>query len=284
MSIKLDHVNYIYNLNTPIEHKALSDINLNIKDNIITAIVGHTGSGKSTLLQLFDGLLKPTSGQVIVDKFKLTATTKNKGLKPLRKEVGIVFQLPESQLFAETVLKDVMFGPQNFGYSEEEAEQKAKKWLKRVGIAEELFEKSPFDLSGGQMRRVAIAGVLAYEPKMLCLDEPAAGLDPAGKEEILNIFKAYQKEDHGIIIVSHDMNDVANFADEMIVMDNGKVARQDKVKNIFSNANWLRKHHLDEPETISFALALRQKGIELDDTTPLTVPELAKEIVKRVKK
>lgn len=284
MSIKLDHVNYIYNLNTPIEHKALSDINLNIKDNIITAIVGHTGSGKSTLLQLFDGLLKPTSGQVIVDKFKLTATTKNKGLKPLRKEVGIVFQLPESQLFAETVLKDVMFGPQNFGYSEEEAEQKAKKWLKRVGIAEELFEKSPFDLSGGQMRRVAIAGVLAYEPKMLCLDEPAAGLDPAGKEEILNIFKAYQKEGHGIIIVSHDMNDVANFADEMIVMDNGKVARQDKVKNIFSNANWLRKHHLDEPETISFALALRQRGIELDDTTPLTVLELAKEIVKRVKK
>lgn len=284
MSIKLDHVNYIYNLNTPIEHKALSDINLDIKDNIITAIVGHTGSGKSTLLQLFDGLLKPTSGQVIVDKFKLTATTKNKGLKPLRKDVGIVFQLPENQLFAETVLKDVMFGPQNFGYSEEEAEQKAKKWLKRVGIAEELFEKSPFDLSGGQMRRVAIAGVLAYEPKMLCLDEPAAGLDPAGKEEILNIFKAYQEEGHGIIIVSHDMNDVANFADEMIVMDNGKVARQDKVKNIFSNANWLRKHHLDEPETISFALALRQRGIELDDNTPLTVPELAKEIVKRVKK
>lgn len=282
MSITLEHVDYVYNLKTPLEHKALSDINLSIKDNTITAVVGHTGSGKSTLLQLFDGLLKPTMGKIVVDDFELTHSTKNKGLKPLRKDVGIVFQLPENQLFAETVLQDVMFGPKNFGYSEEQAEQQAKKWLKKVGISEELFSRSPFDLSGGQMRRVAIAGVLAYEPKMLCLDEPAAGLDPAGKEEILNIFKAYHAEGHGVILISHDMNDVANFAEEVIVMDDGKVLKHDKVKNIFSDPTWLKKHHLDEPETASFAFELREKGINLE-TFPLTVSELAEEIVKKVK-
>lgn len=282
MSITLEHVDYVYNLKTPLEHKALSDINLSIKDNTITAVVGHTGSGKSTLLQLFDGLLKPTTGKIVVDDFELTHSTKNKGLKPLRKDVGIVFQLPENQLFAETVLQDVMFGPKNFGYSEEQAEQQAKKWLKKVGISEELFSRSPFDLSGGQMRRVAIAGVLAYEPKMLCLDEPAAGLDPAGKEEILNIFKAYHAEGHGVILISHDMNDVANFAEEVIVMDDGKVLKHDKVKNIFSDPTWLKKHHLDEPETASFAFELREKGINLE-TFPLTVSELAEEIVKKVK-
>lgn len=282
MSITLEHVDYVYNLKTPLEHKALSDINLSIKDNTITAVVGHTGSGKSTLLQLFDGLLKPTTGKIVVDDFELTHSTKNKGLKPLRKDVGIVFQLPENQLFAETVLQDVMFGPKNFGYSEEQAGQQAKKWLKKVGISEELFSRSPFDLSGGQMRRVAIAGVLAYEPKMLCLDEPAAGLDPAGKEEILNIFKAYHAEGHGVILISHDMNDVANFAEEVIVMDDGKVLKHDKVKNIFSDPTWLKKHHLDEPETASFAFELREKGINLE-TFPLTVSELAEEIVKKVK-
>lgn len=283
MSIKLEHVNYTYNLNTPIEHKALSDINLSIDDNIITAIVGHTGSGKSTLLQLFDGLLKPTNGKVKVDNFELTPITKNKTLKPLRKDVGIVFQLPENQLFAETVLQDVMFGPQNFGYSEKEARQKSEKWLKRVGISKDLFEKSPFDLSGGQMRRVAIAGVLAYEPKWLCLDEPAAGLDPAGKNEILNIFKEYQAEGHGIILVSHDMNDVASLANKMIVMDGGRIVKHDKVENVFSDPVWLKKHHLDEPETISFALELKQKGLKLD-TNPLTISELAKEIAMKVKR
>lgn len=281
MSITLEHVDYTYNLKTPLEHKALSDVNLNIKDNTITAIVGHTGSGKSTLLQLFDGLLKPTVGKVTVDNFELNPNTKNKGLKSLRKNVGIVFQLPENQLFAETVLQDVMFGPKNFGYSEEQAEQQARKWLKRVGIDEELFSRSPFDLSGGQMRRVAIAGVLAYEPKMLCLDEPAAGLDPAGKEEILNIFKKYQAEGHGVILISHDMNDVANFADEVIVMDSGRVLKHDKVKNIFSDPAWLKKHHLDEPETASFIFELKEKGINIE-TFPLTISELAEEIVKRM--
>ena len=261
MPITLKNVNYTYNSNTPLAHIALTDVNLTIKDNKVTALIGHTGSGKSTLLQLFDGLLKPTTGEVRVNNYILTSQTKNKGLKNLRKEVGIVFQSPENQLFAETVLKDVMFGPQNFGYSDEEAKNAARKWLKKVGISEELFNRSPFDLSGGQMRRVAIAGVLAYEPKILCLDEPAAGLDPSGKEEILSIFRDYQQQGHGVILVSHDMNDVANFADEVVVMDKGKVAKQDTVRNIFSNPSWLQKHHLNEPESISFSLKLRQRGL-----------------------
>lgn len=278
MPITLKNVNYTYNSNTPLAHIALTDVNLTIKDNKVTALIGHTGSGKSTLLQLFDGLLKPTTGEVRVNNYILTSQTKNKGLKNLRKEVGIVFQSPENQLFAETVLKDVMFGPQNFGYSDEEAKNAARKWLKKVGISEELFNRSPFDLSGGQMRRVAIAGVLAYEPKILCLDEPAAGLDPSGKEEILSIFRDYQQQGHGVIIVSHDMNDVANFADEVVVMDKGKVAKQDTVRNIFSNPSWLQKHHLNEPESISFSLKLRQRGLNISPA--INVKTLADEIIK----
>lgn len=278
MPITLKNVNYTYNSNTPLAHIALTDVNLTIKDNKVTALIGHTGSGKSTLLQLFDGLLKPTTGEVRVNNYILTSQTKNKGLKNLRKEVGIVFQSPENQLFAETVLKDVMFGPQNFGYSDEEAKNAARKWLKKVGISEELFNRSPFDLSGGQMRRVAIAGVLAYEPKILCLDEPAAGLDPSGKEEILSIFRDYQQQGHGVILVSHDMNDVANFADEVVVMDKGKVAKQDTVRNIFSNPSWLQKHHLNEPESISFSLKLRQRGLNISPA--INVKTLADEIIK----
>lgn len=278
MPITLKNVNYTYNPNTPLAHIALTDVNLTIKDNKVTALIGHTGSGKSTLLQLFDGLLKPTTGEVRVNNYVLTSQTKNKGLKNLRKEVGIVFQSPENQLFAETVLKDVMFGPQNFGYSVEEAESAARKWLKKVGISEELFNRSPFDLSGGQMRRVAIAGVLAYEPKILCLDEPAAGLDPSGKEEILSIFRDYQQQGHGVIIVSHDMNDVANFADEVVVMDKGKVAKQDTIRNIFSDPSWLQKHHLNEPESISFSLKLRQRGLNISPA--INVKTLADEIIK----
>lgn len=278
MPITLKNVNYTYNPNTPLAHIALTDVNLTIKDNKVTALIGHTGSGKSTLLQLFDGLLKPTTGEVRVNNYVLTSQTKNKGLKNLRKEVGIVFQSPENQLFAETVLKDVMFGPQNFGYSVEEAESAARKWLKKVGIGEELFNRSPFDLSGGQMRRVAIAGVLAYEPKILCLDEPAAGLDPSGKEEILSIFRDYQQQGHGVIIVSHDMNDVANFADEVVVMDKGKVAKQDTIRNIFSDPSWLQKHHLNEPESISFSLKLRQRGLNISPA--INVKTLADEIIK----
>lgn len=278
MPITLKNVNYTYNPNTPLAHIALTDVNLTIKDNKVTALIGHTGSGKSTLLQLFDGLLKPTTGEVRVNNYVLTSQTKNKGLKNLRKEVGIVFQSPENQLFAETVLKDVMFGPQNFGYSVEEAESAARKWLKKVGISEELFNRSPFDLSGGQMRRVAIAGVLAYEPKILCLDEPAAGLDPSGKAEILSIFRDYQQQGHGVIIVSHDMNDVANFADEVVVMDKGKVAKQDAIRNIFSDPSWLQKHHLNEPESISFSLKLRQRGLNISPA--INVKTLADEIIK----
>lgn len=278
MPITLKNVNYTYNPNTPLAHIALTDVNLTIKDNKVTALIGHTGSGKSTLLQLFDGLLKPTTGEVRVNNYVLTSQTKNKGLKNLRKEVGIVFQSPENQLFAETVLKDVMFGPQNFGYSVEEAESAARKWLKKVGISEELFNRSPFDLSGGQMRRVAIAGVLAYEPKILCLDEPAAGLDPSGKEEILSIFRDYQQQGHGVIIVSHDMNDVANFADEVVVMDKGKVAKQDTIRNIFSDPSWLQKHHLNEPESISFSLKLQQRGLNISPA--IKVKTLADEIIK----
>lgn len=194
MSIKFKNVNYIYNIDTPLEYQGLTDINFEIQDGSFVAIIGHTGSGKSTLLQHFDALLKPTSGSVEVNDFVIDHETPNKLLKSLRKEVGIVFQFPESQLFAETVLEDVMFGPLNFGFSKEKAKKQAEKWLKIVGINQDLFDRSPFDLSGGQMRRVAIAGVMAYEPKILCLDEPAAGLDPAGKDKLMAIFKNTKKQ------------------------------------------------------------------------------------------
>ena len=213
MGITLQQVSYTYQANTPFEGRALFGVDLEIVEGSYTALIGHTGSGKSTILQLLNGLNIPTAGTVLIDETVITPTSVNKDIKQVRKKVGLVFQFPESQVFDETVLQDVAFGPQNFGVSKEEAEATARKKLALVGIDEELFERSPFELSGGQMRRVAIAGILAMEPHVLVLDEPTAGLDPAGRKELMAIFKELHQMGMTIVLVTHLMDDVADFAE-----------------------------------------------------------------------
>ena len=228
MGITLENVSYTYQAGTPFENPALFEVNLEIKDGSYTALVGHTGSGKSTILQLLNGLLVPTEGSVVIDDVKITSTSVNKDIKQVRKKVGLVFQFAESQIFDESVLKDVAFGPQNFGVSKEDAERVAREKLTLVGISEELFERSPFELSGGQMRRVAIAGILAMEPDILVLDEPTAGLDPAGRKELMSLFKRLHEAGMTIVLVTHLMDDVANFADTVYVMEKGRLVKSGK--------------------------------------------------------
>ena len=235
MGITLENVSYAYQAGTPFEGPALFEVNLEIKDGSYTALIGHTGSGKSTILQLLNGLLVPTEGSVVIDELKITSTSVNKDIKQVRKKVGLVFQFAESQIFDETVLKDVAFGPQNFGVSKEEAERLARKNLALVGISEELFERSPFELSGGQMRRVAIAGILAMEPDVLVLDEPTAGLDPAGRKELMSLFKQLHKAGMTIVLVTHLMDDVANFADTVYVMEKGRVVKSGDPRQVFQD-------------------------------------------------
>ena len=217
MGITLKNVSYTYQAGTPFEGPALFDVNLEVKTGSYTALIGHTGSGKSTILQLLNGLLTPSSGSVLVDDIEITAASINKDIKQVRKKVGLVFQFAESQVFAETVLEDVAFGPQNFGVSKEEAERVAREKLLLVGISEDLFIRSPFELSGGQMRRVAIAGILAMEPEVLVLDEPTAGLDPLGRKELMELFSHLHNDGMTIVLVTHLMDDVANFADTVYV-------------------------------------------------------------------
>ena len=243
MGITLEGVNYTYQAGTPFEGRALFDINLTIKEGSYTAFIGHTGSGKSTIMQLLNGLNIPTEGAVIVDDIKITANSKNKEIKPVRKKVGLVFQFPESQLFEETVLKDVAFGPQNFGVSIGEAEQLAREKLAMVGIHEEFFEKNPFELSGGQMRRVAIAGILAMEPEILVLDEPTAGLDPKGRRELMTLFKELHQNGMTIVLVTHLMDDVANYADYVNVLEGGKLVRSGYPKEVFQDVAFLESKH-----------------------------------------
>ena len=226
MDIRFKQVDFTYQPNTPFEQRALFDINLTIQDGSYTAIVGHTGSGKSTLLQHLNALVKPTKGQVTIGERVITPETDNKNLKPIRKKVGIVFQFPEAQLFEETVERDIAFGPKNFGVSDEEAKKLAKKMLDLVGLDEKYLQHSPFELSGGQMRRVAIAGVLAMEPEVLVLDEPTAGLDPKGRKEMMEMFSRLHKEHNmTIVLVTHLMDDVANYADHVIVLEKGQNGR-----------------------------------------------------------
>lgn len=281
MSIKFENVSYIYNPGTPIQTQGLDNVTFDIEEGTFTALVGHTGSGKSTIMQHLNGLQKPSNGKIKIAGFTLDSQTPNKGLNQLRKRVGLVFQFPESQLFEETVLKDVMFGPKNFGFSEKEAEAQAKKWLKKVNINEKLFSQSPFDLSGGQMRRVAIAGVLASEPDILCLDEPAAGLDPQGKADMFHLFKDYQKEGHTVILVTHEMNDVAMYADKVLVMDGGKLVGNGTPQEIFTDDVWLKEHHLSAPLAFKFSQRLKNSNFKFD-SMPLTIDNLADEIIKNL--
>ena len=274
MGIHLQKVSYTYQAGTPFEGRALFGVDLEIVDGSYTALIGHTGSGKSTILQLLNGLNIPTSGSVIVDDMVINATSDKKGIKQVRKKVGLVFQFPESQVFDETVLKDVAFGPQNFGISQEEAEKIAREKLALVGISEELFERSPFELSGGQMRRVAIAGILAMEPNVLVLDEPTAGLDPAGRQELMNIFKQLHANGMTIVLVTHLMDDVANYADWVYVMEKGKLIRSGKPRDVFQEVEFLETIKLGVPKITKFAANLERRGFVLE-RLPVTIKEFA---------
>lgn len=274
MGIHLQEVSYTYQAGTPFEGRALFGVDLEIVDGSYTALIGHTGSGKSTILQLLNGLNIPTSGSVMVDDMVINATSDKKGIKQVRKKVGLVFQFPESQVFDETVLKDVAFGPQNFGISQEEAEKIAREKLALVGISEELFERSPFELSGGQMRRVAIAGILAMEPNVLVLDEPTAGLDPAGRQELMDIFKQLHANGMTIVLVTHLMDDVANYADWVYVMEKGKLIRSGKPRDVFQEVEFLETIQLGVPKITKFAANLERRGFVFE-RLPVTIKEFA---------
>lgn len=273
MGISLKNVYYTYQEGSPFEGQALSDISLEIKDRSYTAIVGHTGSGKSTLLQLLNGLLCPTKGKIQFDDFVLDRETDQKKMNHLRKKVGLVFQFPESQLFAETVLADVAFGPQNFGVSRERAEDIAKDKLAVVGLNDAIYNKSPFELSGGQMRRVAIAGILAIEPDVLVLDEPTAGLDPAGRKELMALFETLHKNGMTIVLVTHTMDDVANFADTVYVLKGGNLVLEGSPSSVFQEVEYLQKIQLGVPKITNFALQLQQKGLKFE-RLPIKIEEL----------
>lgn len=277
MGIHLKHVSYTYQAGTPFEGRALFDINLEIKDGSYTAFIGHTGSGKSTIMQLLNGLHVPTQGQVEVDDIVITAKSKNKDIKPVRQKVGLVFQFPESQLFDETVLKDVAFGPQNFGVSEEEAERLAREKLALVGISEDLFDKNPFELSGGQMRRVAIAGILAMEPKVLVLDEPTAGLDPKGRKELMTLFKNLHQQGMTIVLVTHLMDDVADYADYVYVLEAGRIVCSGEPKTVFQGVDFLESKQLGVPKITKFAQRLVARGLQLE-SLPITIEEFTQEV------
>lgn len=281
MTIQLKNVNYIYSPGTTFVKHALKDVNLTIEDGEFIGLIGHTGSGKSTLTQLFNGLIKATSGSIYYngediyqDKYDMRA---------LRGKVGLVFQYPEHQLFEVSVMKDVEFGPKNLGLDKDTVRARAEQALKDVGLSEEFYELSPFELSGGQKRRVAIAGVLAMEPEVLILDEPTAALDPLGKEEILELVKRLQHEKKiTVILVSHSMEDVAKYVDRLIVMNHGEVAYNDAPKKVFKQYKELEKIHLAAPQITYIMNGLKEKGIPVS-TDATTVSEAKAEILNWAK-
>ena len=278
MGISLENVSYTYQSGTPFERRALFDMTVTIKDGSYTAFIGHTGSGKSTIMQLLNGLYLPTSGQVKVDDTIINSQSKNKEIKPIRKKVGLVFQFPESQLFAETVLEDIAFGPQNFGVSKEEAEQRALESLRLVGLSDELRDQNPFDLSGGQMRRVAIAGILAMQPDILVLDEPTAGLDPQGRKELMSLFKQLHLSGITIVLVTHLMDDVADYATAVNVMEKGRLVLSGTPKDVFQKVAFLKEKQLGVPKITEFALQLQEKGYSFE-SLPITIEEDRKSVV-----
>ena len=261
MGITLENVSFTYQEGTPLSSSALTDVSLTIEDNSYTALVGHTGSGKSTILQLLNGLLLPSKGSVRVLDTVITPTSTNKEIRQIRKQVGLVFQFAENQIFEETVLKDVAFGPQNFGVSEEEAKKIAREKLALVGIDESLFERSPFELSGGQMRRVAIAGMLAMEPTVLVLDEPTAGLDPLGRKELMTLFKKLHLSGMTIVLVTHLMDDVAEYADQVYVMEKGRLVKSGKPSDVFQDVVSMENVQLGVPKITAFCKRLADRGV-----------------------
>ena len=280
MSVIVKNLTYIYDEGMPFASKAIDDISFEIKDNDFVGLIGHTGSGKSTLIQHLNGLLKPSSGQIIVNGFNIT--DKDLNLTEIRKRVGIVFQYPEYQLFEETVEKDIAFGPGNLGLDEEEISKRVRKSMEAVGLDYETYkDKSPFDLSGGQKRRVAIAGVIAMTPEVLILDEPTAGLDPGGRDEIFNLIKKLHRDNNiTIILSSHSMDDMAKLAQTIIVMNHGKIEFMGTPREVFtSHAARLREIGLDVPQVLELATKLRNKGFDIRPDV-LTVEEIKDEILK----
>ena len=279
MSIKIENLTHIYMPKTPFEKKALDDINLVIEDGEFLALIGHTGSGKSTLIQHLNGLLEPSSGRILVDNIDIT--NKETKLTDIRKKIGLVFQYSEYQLFEETIEKDIAFGPNNLGLSEEEVSDRVKRAMEMVGLDYESYKDvSPFDLSGGQKRRVAIAGVIAMEPKVLILDEPTAGLDPKGRDDILEQIKTlHEKNKMTIVLVSHSMEDVGKLAERIVVMNKGKIALMGKPAEIFKEVETLESIGLAVPQVTYLMRALREKGFNVSDEV-FTVEQGSKELLR----
>ena len=284
MDISFKHVNYTYQPNSPFEYQALKDLTFSIKSGSYVAIIGHTGSGKSTLIQHLNGLLRPTSGEVEIGEFHLKADQKTENIKELRRKVGVVFQYPEHQLFEETIEKDIAFGPENFGVSQEEIKRRIPEVMAAVNLPLDLLDRSPFNLSGGQMRRVAIAGVLAVDPEVLVLDEPTAGLDPKGQREIMDMFaELHQKKGLTTVLVTHNMEDALKYADHVIILENGQKHIEGKPTDLFVEKDILESVQLDTPEIIQFIQGFQDKfGIKLEYNNQ-TIQQLASEIVRTLK-
>ena len=276
--IKTEHLTYVYSAGTPFEKAAVSDVNLEIGEGEMVGLIGHTGSGKSTLVQQLNGLLRPTSGKVFVDGVDLWA--KGTDRRALRFRIGLVFQYPEYQLFEETVAKDIAFGPRNMGLSDEEIETRVHEAAEFVGLMPELLEKSPFELSGGQKRRAAIAGVIAMRPDVLILDEPAAGLDPRGRDSILSHIRDYHRSQHTtVILVSHSMEDIARYATRVLVMDHAKAVMYGTVDEVFARSGELVDIGLDIPQVTRIFIGLQQRGFDVSDSV-YTVGQGEREILR----
>lgn len=279
MKLEASHLSYTYSPGTPFEQKAVRDVSLTIREGEFIALIGHTGSGKSTLIRHFNGLLHPTGGDVLIDGESIFRDKKS--LRAARFAVGLVFQYPEYQLFEETVEKDIAFGPKNMGLSADEIHSRVCESLRLCGLDESFLSKSPFDLSGGQKRRVALAGVLAMRPRLLILDEPAAGLDPQGSREIMRYIRAYAARGNSVLFVSHDMSDAAAYAERVLVMDRGSLALDGPPAEVFSQAERLRALGLALPPMTELFFRLREKGYDLPAAV-FTPEAAAEEILRRM--
>lgn len=284
MDITFNNVTYIYQKNSPFEHKAIDNLSFHIPSGTFVAIIGHTGSGKSTLIQHLNGLSRPTEGEVHIGPFKLTNDEKLKNMKELRSRVGVVFQYPEHQLFEETVAKDIAFGPENFGVSKSEIERRTHEVFRAVKMPEKLLERSPFDLSGGQKRRVAIAGVLAVEPEVLVLDEPTAGLDPRGQQEMMDMFyELHHEKKLTTVLVTHSMEDALKYADHIIILNKGTKYMEGTPTEVFSQKEALQSVQLDVPEMVEFLTSFEEKmGKEISFTNQ-SIRDIAGEMASMLK-
>lgn len=283
MSIEIKHLEHTYSAKTPFEYAALKGVDLSIPEGKVTAIIGRTGSGKSTLVQHLNGLLTPTAGSLDICGHHIQANSKLKDVKELRKKVGLVFQFPEYQLFEETVEKDIAFGPKNFGMEEQKAFAQVKEILPLVGLDESYLQKSPFELSGGQKRRVAIAGIMILNPEVLVLDEPTAGLDPQGAKEMMSLFMSLNK-DKGktVLLVTHDMEHVLKYCDHVVVLDKGTVIHQSDVKDFFSHPEWMIDIGINPPGLVRLKMQLKENGWDIPDDV-LDMDTLVKTIARQVK-